>query len=43
MLRFGETKLEKETFYGARKPGNIWDVIVDNIVVSKLIKMGVNG
>ena len=42
MLRFGETKVSKETFYGAKKPINIWDVNVDNIVVSKLIKTNNN-
>ena len=42
MLRFGETKVSKEIFYGAKKPINIWDVNVDNIVVSKLIKTNNN-
>ena len=36
MLRFGKTKVAKEKFYVAKKPINIWDVNVDNIVISKL-------
>ena len=42
MLRFGETKVSKEKFYRARKPINIWDVNVDNIVISKLVESKVN-
>ena len=42
MLRFGETKIAKEKFYAAKKPINIWDVNVDNIVISKLIKTKIN-
>ena len=38
MLRFGETKVTKEKFYAAEKPIKIWDVNVDRIVTSKLIK-----
>ena len=38
MLRFGKTKGAKEKFYGAKKPIKIWDVNVDDIVVSKLIE-----
>ena len=37
MFRFGETKIAKEKFYAAKKPIKIWDVNVDNIVISKLI------
>ena len=36
MLRFGETKGTKTKFYGAKRPINIWDVHVHNIVISKL-------
>ena len=36
MLRFGETKVTKEK--SAKKPIKTWDVDVDNIVISKLIK-----
>ena len=42
MLRFGETKIVKEKFYAAKKPINIWDVNVDNIVISKLVKTKIN-
>ena len=38
MLKFNETKVAKETFYGAKEPISIWDVNVDNIVISKLAK-----
>ena len=39
MLRFGETKVTKEKFYAAKKkPIKIWDINVDNIVISKLIE-----
>ena len=38
MLRFGEEKIFKEKFYGAKKPINIWDVNVDNIAFSKLVE-----
>ena len=38
MLRFGETKVTKEKFYTSKKPLKIWDVHVDNIVMSKLLK-----
>ena len=39
MLRFGETKVAKEKFYATKKTVNIWDVNVDNIVISKLVKI----
>ena len=35
MLRFVETKVAKGKFYAARKPKNIWDVNIDNIIISK--------
>ena len=37
MLRFDETKIAKEEFYGAKKPLKIWDVNVSNKVISKLV------
>ena len=37
MLRFGETKAIKQKFYAAKKLIKIWDVNVDNIVISKFI------
>ena len=42
MLRFGETKVTKEKFYAAKKPIKIWNVNVDNIVISKLVKTKTN-
>ena len=42
MLRFGETKVTKEKFYAAKKPIKIWDVDVDNIVISKLVETKTN-
>ena len=41
MLRFGETKIAKVKFCSAKKT-NIWDVNVDNIVTSKLVKTKTN-
>ena len=41
MFTFGETKLVKETFYGAKKPINELDANVD-IVVSKLVETKTN-
>ena len=38
MLIFVETKVMKEKFYVAKKPMKIWDVNVDNIVISRLVK-----
>ena len=38
MLRFGDKRIAKETFYASKKPINIWDVNIDNIVISKLVK-----
>ena len=38
MLRFGKRKVAKEEFYGAKRPIKIWDVNVDNIVISKLVE-----
>ena len=42
MLRFGETKIAKEKFYTAKKPINIWDGNIDNVVISKLGKTKTN-
>ena len=38
MARFAEKEIRKEKFYAAEKPIKIWDVNVDNIVVSKLVE-----
>ena len=42
MVKFGEKEIAKEKFYAAKKPIKIWDVNVDNIVVSKLIETKTN-
>ena len=38
MVRFGERKIVKEKFYAVKRSIKIWDVNVDNIVISKLVK-----
>ena len=42
MLTFGETKIAKKKFDAAKKPIEIWDVNVDNLVISKLVKTKTN-
>ena len=42
MLSYGVTKIAKEKFYAEKKPINIWDVNVDNIAISKLVKPKTN-
>ena len=37
-----EWKIAKEKFYAAKKPIKNWDVNVENIVISKLVKIKVN-
>ena len=37
-MRLGKTEITKEKFYAARKPKEILDVNVDNIIISKLVK-----
>ena len=38
MFRFGKIKLEKEEFHGAKKTTEMWDVNVNNTIVSKLVE-----
>ena len=38
MFIFGKIKVAKEEFYGPKTPISIWDVNVDNIVISNLTK-----
>ena len=38
MVKFGEREIAKERFYAAKRPIKTWDVNVDNIVISKLVK-----
>ena len=42
MVRFREREIAKETFYAAKRPIKIWDVNVDSIVISKLVKPKTN-
>ena len=42
MMRFGDRKIAKETFYAAKRPINICDVNIDNIVISKLVQTKTN-
>ena len=42
MLTFGKTKETKEKFYVAKNGTKIWDVNIDNIVISKLVKTRTN-
>ena len=42
MVRFGVTEIAKKKFYAAKKSLKIWDVNVDNIVISKLVKTKTN-
>ena len=38
MLRFVEIKVAKEELWGAKKPIRIWDVDLEKLVISKLVK-----
>ena len=38
MDKFGKTEIAREMFYAAKRPRQIWDFNVDNIVISKLVK-----
>ena len=42
MVKLGEREIAKEKFYDAKRPIKIWDLNVDNIVVSKLAKIKTN-
>ena len=42
MLRFGDIKVAKETYYGTKKPIKDWDIDVNNIAISKLVKTKTN-
>lgn len=39
MLRIGKTKVVKKEFYDRKQPIKIWDVNVNNTVISKLIEL----
>ena len=42
MLKFGETKVANEKIYAAKKSIKVWDVNVENIFISKLVKTKTN-
>ena len=42
MLRFEEAKVTKEKFHAVKEPIKIWDVNVDNIIISKVVKTKTN-
>ena len=42
LLRFSKTKVAKEEFHGAKKPIEIWNVAVSNILTSRLNEMKIN-
>ena len=35
MIKYVKTEIAKENFYAAKKPMKIWDVNIDNILISK--------
>ena len=42
MVKFGEEEIGKEKFHVSKKPIKIWDVNVDNVIMSKLVKTKTN-
>ena len=42
MMRFGDRETAKEKFYAAKRHKNIYDVNVDNIVISELVNTKTN-
>ena len=41
-MRYGQIKVAKEELDGTKKPINVWDPNVDNIVTSMLVKRKTN-
>ena len=41
-MNFGEKEIAKENVYATKRPIKIWDVNVENIVISKLVKPKTN-
>ena len=39
MLKFGKIRVAKEELYGAKKLIKIWNVNIDNIIISKLVEI----
>ena len=42
IVKFGDREIAKRKFYVSKRPIKICDFIVDNIVVSKLVKAKIN-
>ena len=42
MIKYVKTEIAKENFYAAKEPMKIWDVNIDNILISKLVKTKTN-
>ena len=42
MTKLGKAEKAEEKIYAAKKPIKMWDVNVDNIVISKLVKRETN-
>ena len=42
MTKLGKAEKAKEKIYASKKPIKMWDVNVDNIVISKLVKRETN-
>ena len=42
MVKSGKTEIAKEMFYVEKKPIKMWDVNIDNIVISELVKKKTN-
>ena len=38
MLRFGQNKITNENFIQQKKTINVYDVIIENVTISKLVK-----
>ena len=41
-MKFESTEIAKEKFYAAKKSTKIWDVNIDNILISKSVKTKTN-
>ena len=42
MVKIGKTEIANKKFYAAKNPIQNWDVNVDNIYISKLVKTKTN-
>ena len=41
-MKFEDKEIAEEKFYASKRPIQIWDIDVDNIVISKLVKTKTN-